>query len=414
MRNTSGRDRWFLSYFPMNTSAGVTSPLAPLFITELLAGGIVDYSIFVVVSSIATILGLMVWGNLSDRLGKRRIFVLIGFVSLAATAVLFSLSFNTAYFVAISFLSGFFGSAATPVSSILIMELAERRDWPLKISKFSQYNSYGNIAGVLFASVFTGIFPDVYLLRYLYLFAFAFYVISAILGYLYIPESKTRISRDEVPFRVYRVIERMRYLPSQLIHFNFHFRELDRDLKLILVGFLVMMTGFQLFVVAFPILLRSLEVPSSVYFIIFFGNYLFGAIAFGFSGRTSLIYGNRSVATVAVLSRILLLPALIGLIALTLPHRTMLFAILLVVYSLWGALWSLISVGTGTLVSNLSRPEERGRVSGTYNAIQSFGAVLGSALTGIIVTGIGYSPDFLIASALVAVGLLIFTRERSK
>ena len=42
----------------MNTSAGITGPLAPLFITELLAGGIIDYSIYVVVSSIASILGL--------------------------------------------------------------------------------------------------------------------------------------------------------------------------------------------------------------------------------------------------------------------------------------------------------------------------------------------------------------------
>ena len=156
MRDPPGRDRWFLSYFPMNTSAGITSPLAPLFITELLAGGAFEYSIYVIVASLATILGLVVWGSLSDRLGKRKMFVYIGFISLAITSLLFSISFNIEYFVIISFLSGFFGSAATPVSSILIMELAERKDWSVKISKFSQYNSYGNIAGVLFSVLFTG------------------------------------------------------------------------------------------------------------------------------------------------------------------------------------------------------------------------------------------------------------------
>ena len=65
------------------------------------------------------------------------------------------------------------------------------------------------------------------------------------------------------------------------------------------------------------------------------------------------------------------------------------------------------------LVSNLSKPEERGRVSGTYNAVQSFGAVLGSALTGVIVTGIGYYADFFIASMIVAIGLFIFLKEKS-
>ncbi len=414
MTPSQGKDRWFLSYFPMNTSAGISSPLAPLFITEVLAGGIIDYSVYVIASSIATILGLLVWGGLSDRMGKRRIFVLIGFISLAVTSVLFAISFSTAYFITISFLSGFFGSAATPVSSILIMELTERKDWSMKISKFSMYNSYGNIAGVVFASVFSGIFPNVFLLRYLYLFSFAFYVVSAVMGYMYIPESTRKINRDEVPIRAFRVIDRVRYLPSLIIHFNFHFRELASDLKYILAGFLIMMTGFQLFMVAFPILLRSLQISSSVFFIIYLGNYIFGAITFGFSGQTCLKYGNRRVATTAIIARIFIFPSTIGLVALFLTHRPLLFVGLLLIYSVLGALWSFISVGTGTMVSNLSKPEERGRVSGTYNAVQSFGAVIGSALTGVIVTGIGYSPDFLIASAVVAVGLLIFLREKSK
>jgi MFS family permease len=412
MTNSQGRDRWFLSYFPMNTSAGIASPLAPLFITELLAGGIIDYSIYVIVSSVATIFGLMVWGNLSDRMGKRRIFVLIGFISLAVTSLLFAISFSTAYFIFISFISGFLGSAVTPVSSILIMELTERKDWSMKISKFSQYNSYGNIAGVVFASIFTGAYPSVHLLRYLYVISFAFYVISAVLGYLYIPESGKRIKRDEVPIRTFRVIERVRYLPSQIIHFNFYFRELERDLKFILLGFLIMMTGFQLFFVAFPVLLRSIGVSSSVYFIIFLGNYLFGAITFGFSGQTSLKFGNKRIVRMAVLARIFIFPLVIALVTFV-TFRPLLFVGLLLVYSMLGALWAFISVGTGTLVSNLSKPEERGRVSGTYNAVQSFGAVIGSALTGIIVTGIGYFSDFLIASVIAAVGLWIFLREKA-
>ncbi len=414
MERPPGKDRWFLSYFPMNTSSGIASPLAPLFITELLAGGAIEYSVYVIVSSIATILGLFVWGNLSDRLGKRRIFVFIGFISLAITAVMFALSFNIEYFITVSFLSGFFGAAVIPVSSILIMELAERKDWSMKISKFSQYNSYGNIAGVLFSALYTGAFPNPSMLRYLYLVTFAFYIGSAVLGYLYIPESPRKINRDEIPLRAFRVIERVKYLPSQLIHFNFHFRSLEKDLQLILIGFLIMMTGFQLFFVEFPIMLTAnLHVSSSVYFLIFLGNYLFGAITFGFSGHTTMKYGNRRVATIAVITRILIFPSTVALVALV-TFRPLLFVGLLLVYSLLGALWAFISVGTGTLVSNLSKPEERGRVSGTYNAVQSFGAVIGSALTGIIVTRFGFSVDYFMASLVVIAGLLIFLRVRSK
>lgn len=414
MNNPPGRDRWFLSYFPMNTSAGITGPLAPLFITELLAGGAVEYSAFVIVSSIATIIGLFFWGNLSDRLGKRKIFIYIGFISLAVTALMYSISFNIEYFIAVSFLSGFFGSAVTPVSSVLIMELTERKDWSMKISKFSQYNSYGNIAGVLFSAAFTGAFPKPFVLRYLYLVSFVFYVLSAILGHLYIQESKRKVVRDEVPLRTFRVIERVRYLPSQIIHFNFHFRELDKDLKYIIVGFLIMMTGFQLFFVEFPIMLTAnLGVSSSVYFLIYLGNYLLGAITFGFSGLTCTKYGNRKVAMIAIISRIIIFPSTVALVAFV-AFRPLLFVGLLLIYSLLGALWAFISVGTGTLVSNLSKPEERGRVAGTYNAVQSFGAVIGSALTGIIVLRFGFYVDYIVASLVVIAGLLIFLREKSK
>lgn len=413
MSKALGKDTWFLSYFPMNTSLGIASPLAPLFITELLAGGIMDYSIYVIVASIATVFGLMVWGNLSDWLRKRRVFVLIGFLSLAASSLLFSISFNAEFFITIAFISGFFGSAVTPVSSILIMELAERKDWSMKISKFSQYNSYGNIAGVVFASVFTGAFPNPFLLRYLYVINFVFYVVSAVMGYLYIPESVKRVERDEVATRSFRVIERVRYLPSQIIHFNFHFRELEKDLKYIFLGFLIMMAGFQLFFVAFPIMLRSLSVSASVYFMIFLGNYLLSAMTFGFSGRICLRYGNKRVSAAAIMARIIIFPATIAVVSLV-TFRPLLFVGLLLIYSILGSLWSFLSVGTATLVSNLSKPEERGRVSGTYNAVQSVGAVVGSALTGLIVTGIGYSLDFVIASGVVALGLMIFLREKSK
>jgi len=413
MPKTQGKDRWFLSYLPMNTSSGISSPLAPLFITEILKGGVIEYSIFVVVSSLATIMGLSVWGNLSDKLGRRRFFVLFGFLSLAATSLLLSISFNITYFISISFLSGFLGSAVTPVSSVLIMELAERKDWALKISKFSQYNTYGQIAGVMFAAIFSGYYPHVGSLRYLYIFSFGFYLLSALLGYMLVPESKNKVNRNEIPLGILRAFEKVRYLPSQIIHFNFHFRELDRDLKTIIIGFFVMMTGFQLFFVAFPILIKSIGVSSTVFFIIYLGNYLFSAITFGFSGQIAFRYGNRRIAVLATLVRIFIFPSMIVLISL-ITFKPYLFISFLLVYSVLGSLWSFISVGTGTLVSNLSKPEERGRVSGTYNAIQSLGAVMGSAFTGLIVASIGYDADFLIASAVTAVGLLIFSRIRSK
>lgn len=407
MQTRKGGDRWFLSYFPVNTAGGLSSPLAPLFITEILGGGVIDYSLFTIFSSIATIIGLFLWGYLSDKLGKRKIFVIIGFLSLAITSVLLSFSFSVYYFIAVSFVAGLFGSAASPIASVLIMELTDRKDWVYKISKFSQFSSYGQIVGVIFAAVFTGYSYNMETLRYLYIAAFLFYIISAVMSYILIPEPRITVKRDEVDIRTFRVFEKIRYFPSQIIHFNLHFRSLDRDLKKIIIGFFIMMTGFQIFFVAFPILLKDLGVNNTVFFLIYLGNYIFAAITFNFSGALNAKFGNKRMTFLSVMARIFIFPSVILIIYL-IQSRPLLFILLLLVYSILGSLWSFISVGTSTLVSNLSKPEERGRVSGTYNAVQSFGVVVGSMATGLIVSRFGYDVNFIIASSITALGLAIF------
>ncbi|MEM3643140.1 MAG: MFS transporter, partial [Thermoplasmatales archaeon] len=122
---------------------------------------------------------------------------------------------------------------------------------------------------------------------------------------------------------------------------------------------------------------------------------------------------NRRVIFLAVLTRIVIFPSVIGMVAF-IDSRAILFVSMLIVYSVLGALWAFISVGTGTLASNLSKPEERGRVSGTYNAVQSFGAVIGSAVTGVIVSRFGYYTDFAMASLVAALGLYIFLKEKER
>ncbi len=409
MENRTKGDRWFFSYFPGNTAGGLSSPLAPLFITEILGGGVLDYSLFTIFSSIASILGLFLWGYLSDKLKKRKIFVVMGFASLSITSLLLSFSFSVFYFITISFLAGLFGSATSPVVTVLIMELTDRKDWTYKISKFSQYSSYGQIVGVVFAAIFTGYIYNFTTLRYLYIAAFLFYVIAAVMSYILVPEPKAKVKREEVEIRTFRVIERMRYFPSSIIHFNLHFKNLDRDLKRIILGFFIMMTGFQIFFVAFPILLKELDVNNTVFFLIYLGNYIFAAITFNFSGGLNSKFGNKRITFISVLARIFIFPSVILIVSLVHP-RPLLFILLLLIYSILGSLWSFISVGTATLVSNLSKPEERGRVSGTYNAVQSFGVVIGSIATGFIVSNLGYDINFVVASAVTAVGLLIFMR----
>jgi len=175
-----------------------------------------------------------------------------------------------------------------------------------------------------------------------------------------------------------------------------------------------MMMGFQLFFVAFPILLKEIGVNNTVFFLIYLGNYIFAAITFTFSGQIATKIGYKKVTSLAVITRLIIFPSTTFLIILLHNDKAILFDSLLLVYSLLGALWSFISVGTATLSSNLSKPEQRGVVAGTYNAVQSIGVIVGSSLTGLIVTRYGFSIDFFMADLVVLIGLLLFIRVNGK
>ena len=85
-------DRWYYSFLPFNVAGGSTSPLIPLFVTEGLAGNVAQVGIISAISSLASVPANIIWGNLSDTLKKRKIFVLIGFIGLAIPLLLMGLS----------------------------------------------------------------------------------------------------------------------------------------------------------------------------------------------------------------------------------------------------------------------------------------------------------------------------------
>src|SRR3970282_593777 len=96
-RTRSKDDRWFYAYLPNGMAGGATSPLIPLF-TRVLGGSVADVGAVAAAASIASVPAFMAWGSLSDRLHRRKVFVLIGFLGLALSLFLMGISRNVADF----------------------------------------------------------------------------------------------------------------------------------------------------------------------------------------------------------------------------------------------------------------------------------------------------------------------------
>src|SRR5438093_10938139 len=78
MDRTDG-SHWFYSYLPQGVAGGWTAALIPL-VASALGGTLFTVGIIAAAASLASVPAFMLWGSLSDRLARRKLFLLIGFV----------------------------------------------------------------------------------------------------------------------------------------------------------------------------------------------------------------------------------------------------------------------------------------------------------------------------------------------
>jgi MFS family permease len=73
----------------------------------------------------------------------------------------------------------------------------------------------------------------------------------------------------------------------------------------------------------------------------------------------------------------------------------------------WGVAWILINVTGMTMVLDVSRPANRGRLTGTYNAWMLLGLAMGPLAGGFLVDVLGFQMAMLTCAGITVVGLAI-------
>lgn len=423
-------DPWYYAFFPNNAAGGSTSPIIPLFVTDVLRGNIAQVGAITAVSSVASVPSFIVWGNLSDFLRRRRRFVILGFVGMAISMLAMGLSTSLLHYFVGNLLLGLLATAAAPIGTVLVMELSRKEEWAPRLGQFSAIGGAGWVAGLIVGALWMELgvlgWGEEEILRTLFLLSAGFALLSAALAARLIPEPPSTLPRRE--FHLHEVplwiMERAKYLPNRVLHivglFNHHQEggrkreppKFSRTLWFFFVISLILYTGFTAFYVAFPVFLNEAAVPKSQIFIVYLASSVAAALTYGGAGRLCQRWGSRRVQLTATSARVLFFPSFILVLEFPGPAEVR-FGLLLVLHAVVGTCWALISVSGNALASELAPESSRGEALGLFNAIAGTGAIIGALVGGFVAEFFGFAWEFVVASLFVLAGTLLLATLRA-
>lgn len=412
-------DKWYYSFLPFNVSGGSTSPLIPLFITEALGGTLGDVGMASALSSAASVPSNILWGNLSDTIKRRKIFVLLGFGGLALALFMMGVSTDLASYFFANFMLGLLSTAAAPIGTVLILEVFKREEWAKRLGEFSRVGGIGWVIGLALGSVWLMLMTgsdQVTPMRALFILAASISALSILLAIKWIPEPEQNLERRTVDLKVLDypilIFEKARYLPNRLVHVlhvgasNLSFNNFPKSLRRYYMVAFFIFAGGLCFYVALPIFLKSyVGLSSSMVFVIYVGSSLMAALTYRTAGKLVAEIGGKKVQWLAASGRIILFPSFFLVTLLPMAEWTFVVVFILL-HALVGLCWAGLSVAGNALVSNLSYKEFRAEGMGMYNATQGLAAIAGSVIGGFVAQLFGFLVVFLVASGFMLIAVL--------
>lgn len=417
---------WLYSWSVGSVAFGTTSLLTPLYVVEL-GGDAFDLGILAAVAAFVGIPGAVLFGKLADRRGPRREYVLGALGVLAAMVVTIPMIDSITLVIVANGAVWFAFAAAMPVLTMHAVSNASSNSWSERIAQLNKYQGVGWAFGLLLGTVWTGAtglhVDSAEAIRTCFLAAGVLAVVGIVIGVRTIPPTTTgtppkarrriavrRAGRFDIrsvtfPFTVSRadiagVNPRRfssRFTPRLAVYF------------IAVVG---IFTGFSAFFAPLPAFLTGVGFDTESIFLLYLISSLSSAITFGTVGRLASVHDVPIIQAAGLFTRGIAFP-IVAIIGIVLGAGLSGFVALIVVFSVIGVTWAIITVTAGTIVTALAPVAIRGEALGVYAALTAMAGGIGALLGGTIAAH-DFFTSFLVAGTLIVVGALMVARLRGR
>lgn len=404
---------WFYVLSPQKVGEGIFSTLIPLFVTQVIGGTVADVGRVTSATAIAAVPGAIFWGNISDHLQRRRVFLLLGFFGFAVSILLMGLAQSLPAVLWTALLGGALGSAIGPVAMAFVVDRISPDSLPEAFGRLNRINGLSFVSGLVLGTLWLAVFPrllgDGLAMRGLLFVAASVASLSLLLTALWVPEPpKVQPRRRFHPALVGRLVvamaERALLYPPHMVYFVLRpafLQEVRAYLRSTLgqyylcafLLFFAIHVGF----VPFPVFLAQ-ELNASGAEVFLVSLLKSGADTLFYVPMARVIQRRRGIGLQAQAAavRVGIFLVFTGL-AWWHPGR-MGLPIAAFVHIFTGITWAAIAVSGTTAVAVLAPKGLEGRAMGLYNAVIGISGIAGSLAGGYLAHTWGYTFSFLVAA----------------
>ncbi|MFA4669063.1 MFS transporter [Pyrococcus kukulkanii] len=378
--------QWFYSFIPFKIFTGGMSQLIPIIAIQE-GGTSVDLGYLGGAGSLASMLGGVFWGRLSDKFGRRKVFLILGFIGSSLLAMGLILSTSVKSLIVLTFLYTFFVAATIPIPVSLISREFNKPKIGEATGRFNKIGGWAWVGGLLLGLALLMIIPA----KGISLILGSIGILSAVIAVKNIRETPIHLHLKRVSPPTFFFLPRRVSLPK--------ISTLNGELRMLFMSSMLLWAGSMLLLTQFPMLAKEKGFNGRLLYILGLASSTISAMTYLKVGRSLRGNGMHNF----FLGQEVRVIALLVLGASIVLTGYAFLGVSILGYMLLGYSWSLMSVSSTAIIAHKSSKKTRGRIAGAYNFVSSGGAIAGNFASGYLASTIGIPGDF--AAGVVLAGL---------